>query len=165
LRLGVVDPSRSVDPERVAFVGFKTGAGGGPGMDRVDLPPTVGIAACLAVLLVLAWPFAQESASSVALYYTTGAVTPYAAGLLALVGVVVFAAGRQGRSDPSLAAGAGLVFGLFIAAISLLWAATARVDVLGSASALLSSQRWVLAAVSLAVPAAGLWYARVLRLF
>lgn len=133
-------------------------------MDRVDLPPTAGIAACLAVLLVLAWPFAQETASSVGLYYSTGAVTPYAAGLLALVAVIVFAAGRQGRSDPSLVAGAGLVFGLFIAVISLLWAFTARVDVLGGTSALLSSQRWVLAAVSLGVPLAGLWYARVLRL-
>jgi hypothetical protein len=134
-------------------------------MDRVDLPPTAGIVACLAVLLTLAWPFAVETATSVGLYYATGAVTPYAAGLLALVGVIVFAAGREGRSDPSLAAGAGLVFGLFIAAISVLWAFTARVDVLGGASALLSSQRWVLAAVSLAVPLAGIWYARVLRLF
>jgi hypothetical protein len=133
-------------------------------MDRVDLPPTVGIVACLAVLLVLAWPFAQETATSVGLYYSTGAVTPYAAGLLALVAVIVFAAGRQGRSDPSLSAGAGLVFGLFIAAISVLWAFTARVDVLGGTSALLSSQRWVLAAVSIAVPLSGLWYARVLRL-
>ncbi|MFC6942367.1 hypothetical protein ACFQE8_20705 [Salinirubellus sp. GCM10025818] len=133
-------------------------------MDRVDLPPTVGIVACLAVLLVLVWPFAQETATSVGLYYSTGAVTPYAAGLLALVAVIVFAAGRQGRSDPSLSAGAGLVFGLFIAVISVLWAFTARVDVLGGTSALLSSQRWVLATVSLAVPLAGLWYARALRL-
>lgn len=133
-------------------------------MDRVDLPPTAGIVACLAVLLVLAWPFAQETASAVGLYYATGAVTPYAAGLLALVAVIAFAAGREGRSDPSLAAGAGLVFGLFIAVISILWAFTARVDVLGGASALLSYQRWVLAVVSLAVPVAGLWYARALRL-
>ncbi|MEF8863219.1 MAG: hypothetical protein V5A40_15935, partial [Haloarculaceae archaeon] len=120
-------------------------------MDRADLPPTAGIVACLAVLLVLAWPFAVEAAPSVGLYYATGMVTPYAAGLLALIGIIVFAAGREGRSDPSLAAGAGLVFGLFVAAISVLWAFTARVDVLGAASALLSSQRWVLAAVSLAV--------------
>ena len=133
-------------------------------MDRVDLPPTAGIVASIAVLLVLAWPFAVEPASSVGLYYSTGAVTPYAAGLLALVAVIVFAAGREGRSDPSLAAGAGLVFGAFIAAISVAWAFTARVDVLGGASALLSSQRWVLAAVALAVPLAGLWYARALRL-
>lgn len=133
-------------------------------MDRVDLPPTAGVVACLAVLLVLAWPFTQETATSVGLYYSTGAVTPYAAGLLALVAVIVFAAGREGRSDPSLAAGAGLVFGLFIAAISVLWAFTARVDVLGGTSVLLSSQRWILATVSLAVPLAGLWYVRVLRL-
>jgi hypothetical protein len=133
-------------------------------MDRVELPPTVGIAACLAVLLVLAWPFALETAPSVGRYYSTGTVPAYAAGLLALVAVIVFAAGREGRSDPSVAAGAGLVFGLFIGLISVVWAFTARVDVLGGGSALLSAQRWVLAAVSLAVPLAGLWYARTLRL-
>lgn len=133
-------------------------------MDRVELAPTAGIVACLAVLAALAWPYLQESAASVGLYYASGAITPLTAGLFALVAVIVFAAGREERSDPALAAGAALVLGLFILVVSVAWALTARVDVLGGTGGLLPTQRWVLAAVSVLVPAAALWYARALGL-
>jgi hypothetical protein len=134
-------------------------------MDPVERPPTAGIVACLLVLAALAWPYASEPVAAVSAYYTAAPVTPLAAGLLALVAVIVFAAGREGRSDPELVAGAGLVFGLFIAAIGVSFALSARIDVIGGSSALLSYQRWVLAGASLLVPVVSIWYARILRLF
>lgn len=133
-------------------------------MDEVELAPTAGIAACVLTLAALAWPYFQELPRAVNDYYATGAITPFAAGLFALVGVIVFAAGREERSDPALAAGAALVLGLFTFVISLAWALTARVDVIGGASASLSYQRWVLAAVAALVPASAGWYARALGL-
>ncbi|MFB6207080.1 MAG: hypothetical protein ABEJ05_11210 [Haloglomus sp.] len=126
--------------------------------------PTVGIVGCLLVLAVLAWPYLQEPTAVVATYYASGAVTPLAAGLLAFVGIIVFAAGREERSDPALVAGAALVFGLFVLVINLTFALSARVDVLGGSSALLTYQRWLLAVVGL-VPVVGAgWYARTLGL-
>jgi hypothetical protein len=134
-------------------------------MDPVERPPTAGVVACLLVLAALAWPYVSEPVAAVSAYYAAAPVTPLAAGLLALVAVIVFAAGRQGRSDPELVAGAGLVFGLFIAGIGVSFALSARIDVIGGSSALLSYQRWVLAGASLLVPLFSVWYARTLRLF
>lgn len=142
----------------------KAGAGRPAGMDEAQLAPTVGIVGCVAVLAVLLWPYLGASAAAVSTYYATGPVTPLAAGLFALVGVIVFAAGREERSDPALAAGVALVLGLFVFAICLSWALTARVDVLQSPGVLLPQQRWVLAAVAALVPVGGAWYARALGL-
>lgn len=133
-------------------------------MDEATLAPTLGVLSCFAVLVVLAWPYLLASPGAVGTYYTTGFLTPLAAGLFALVGIIAFAAGREGRSDPALVAGVGLVLGLFVFAISFAWALTARVDVLQSPGAVLPQQRWVLAAVSAIVPASGAWYARALGL-
>jgi hypothetical protein len=134
-------------------------------MDPEERPPTAGILACLLVLAALLWPYLQEPVAAVSAYYSTAAITPLAAGLLALVAVIVFAAGREGRSDPELVAGAGLVFGLFIAIICVSFAFSARIDVIGGSSPLLSYQRWLLAAASVLVPVVSVWYARTLRLF
>ncbi|WP_255196811.1 DUF7548 family protein [Halorarius litoreus] len=141
-------------------------------MDDVKAAPTVGIVGCLLVLLVLTIPYLLVAESSaVGAYYGAGAITPLAGGLFALVGVIVFAAGREERSDPSLVAGAGLVFGLFIFLISALWAVTVPASVplqLGSldglAATLMELHRWLLAVVALLVPVSAAWYARTLRL-
>jgi hypothetical protein len=133
-------------------------------MDDLKVAPVVGIVGSLLVLAVLVWPYLQETATAVSAYYASGAVTPLAAGLLAFVSIIVFAAGRQERSDPALVAGAVLVFGLFVFLIALSFAFTARVDVLGGSSAALSSQRWTLAAVALVPLASAGWYARALGL-
>ena len=109
-------------------------------MKGTKTAPTAGIVGCLLVLAVLVWPYLQEPASVVSAYYGSGAVTPLAAGLLAFVSVIVFAAGREERSD------------------------TARVDALGGASALLTYQRWLLATAGLVPLASAGWYARALRL-
>lgn len=141
-------------------------------MDDVDAAPAAGVVGCLLVLTVLALPYLiVAEASAVGTYYGAGLVTPLAAGLFALVGVIVFAAGREERSDPPLSAGAGLVFGLFIAVICGLWAATVPASVpvqLGTASdlgtTLLEYHRWLLAVAAAIVPASAAWYAWALRL-
>jgi hypothetical protein len=130
-------------------------------MNARKAAPTLGIAACLAVLAVLVWPYAVESAESVGAYYASGAITPLAAGLFALVSVIVFAAGREGRSDPATVAGVVLVF---IVLITVVFAFTARVDVLGGSSPFISWQRWLLVATGVLVLLSGGWYARSLRL-
>ena len=94
-------------------------------MDQTKAAPTVGIAGCLLVLAVVMWPYLLETASAVSTYYGSGAVTPLAAGLLAFVSVIVFAAGREERSDPATVAGAALVFGLFVLVIAVLPLASA----------------------------------------
>lgn len=124
--------------------------------------PVVGIVACLLVLGALAVPFVLADGRQAGLYYDSGAITPLLAGLFALVSIVVFAAGREGRSDPALSAGVALTFGLFTAVVSLAWAATVRVDVLDSSLA--AYHPLVLAAVSLALPLTAVWYARSLGL-
>jgi len=129
-------------------------------MDGLRVAPLVGILGCVGVLGALAYPYAVSDVG-VGAYYGSGLVTPLAAGLLAAVGVIVFAAGREGRTDPSFAAGAGLVFGVFIVSILLAWGLTARVD----AVEVSQYHRWATVAVGLLVPIGGLWFAGALDLF
>jgi len=136
-----------------------------PGMEAVRLAPTAGVVACLAVLAGLAAPYLLVTdPGAVGVYYAAGAFNPLFAGLFALVGLVVFAAGRQDRTDPSLAAGTALVLGLFGAGLTLVWAASVPVSVvfqLGT-NALLEYHRVALVLLALAVPGAAGWYARAL---
>lgn len=135
-------------------------------MDGTRVAPLVGIAGCLAVLVVLATPYLAIAAGAAGTYYGTGAVNPLIGGLFAAVTVIVFAAGDRNRTDPATAAGVGLVFGVLVVAVSLAWAVTVPEDIVFqlSTSSLLGVHRWVLTAVSLAIPAGGLWYANTLGL-
>ncbi len=139
-------------------------------MERTRLAPTVGIAACLVFVAVLVVPFALVATpGAVTTYYSTGLVSPLFAGLFALIGVIVFAAGREDRSDPALAAGAALVFGGFIVLFAVLWLAGGPSDVIlsldeGGLVESLQYHPYVVLLVSLAIPAAAAWYARVLGL-
>ncbi|WP_159901443.1 DUF7548 family protein [Salinirussus salinus] len=127
-------------------------------MDHRRAAPLVGIAGCLAVLAALVYPYL--AADAVGTYYGTGVVNPLVGAVLALVAVIVFAAGREERSDPQFAAGAALVFAVFAFLILLGWALTVRVD----AVELPDAHRWVTAALALVAPLAALWYARALSL-
>jgi hypothetical protein len=141
-------------------------------MDDVRAAPTAGIVACLLLVAVLLVPYLVVSpGSAVNAYYNAGAITPLAAGLFALVGVIVFAAGREERTDPPLAAGAGLVFGLFAVAVTLAWALTVPASValqLGTGSdavtTLLEYHRYLVVLAAALVAGTGAWYARALRL-
>lgn len=126
-------------------------------MDQVRTAPVLGILGCLALLAALAYPFLLGS-GGVGAYYNTAVVNPLVAGLLALVAVIVLAAGRQGRTDPGIAAGVALMFGLAMVVIALLWALTTRVDTIEIAA----SHRWVVAGTATLVPLSGLWYTRAL---
>jgi hypothetical protein len=128
-------------------------------MEQVRLAPLVGVVGCLGVLGALAYPYAVGGVG-VSAYYASGPVNPLVAGLLAVVGIIVFAAGREGRTDPGFAAGAGLVFGVAIVLVLLAWGTTARVDAIG----ITQWHRWITVAVAGLVPAGGAWFARSLNL-
>jgi len=126
-------------------------------MDDVNLAPLVGIAGCLGVIAALLYPYLAAD-GGVGFYYGSGVVNPLVVGLLALVTIIVLAAGREGRTDPVLAAGAGIVFGLFMFVLALAWGLTARVD----AVALTQLHRWSVPAVAALVLVGSLWYSRAL---
>ncbi|MEF8785019.1 MAG: hypothetical protein V5A45_03735 [Haloarculaceae archaeon] len=129
-------------------------------MDGVRAAPLVGIVGCLGVIAALVYPYVAAD-GAVGLYYSSGVISPLVTGLLALVTIIVLAAGREDRTDPELAAGAGLVFGLFIVALLLAWAMTTRVDTI----TIWQYHRWVLPGIAVLVPLGSLWYARALRIF
>ncbi len=145
-------------------------------MEGRRLAPTLGIVASLAVLALLLVPYGVLDAADVGTYYGAGTVSPWLGGLLALVVVVVFAAGREDRTDPPTAAGVGVGLGLALAAVAVLWAVTVPSEVplqlttdrviLGPVSTadVLEPHRWLLALAAFAVPATGAWYARTLDL-
>ncbi len=129
-------------------------------MDHVRTAPLAGIAGALAVVLALGYPYVAAD-GAVGSYYGAAVVNPLVAGLLALVSVIVLAAGREGRTEPAYAAGTALIFGLFATGLLLVWAVTVRID----AVAITPLHRWVTVALSLVLPIAGAWYAKSLRLF
>jgi len=131
-------------------------------MNGLRTGPTIGIVGCVAYLLVLAVPyFIIETTSAVGAYYDAGALSPTIAALFALVAIIVLAAGREGRTDPSIAAGAGLVLGLVIVGLSLLWAVSVPVSlVLGlTESTLIEQHRWAVVAAALPIPLGAAWFA------
>lgn len=147
-------------------------------MDSRRAAPTLGIVSSVVVVLVLVLPYGVfDDAADVATYYGSGAVTPWFAGLLALVAVIVFAAGRESRTDPELAAGAGVGLGLAIFVVSVLWAVTVPMEVplqlttsrpiVGSleTATVIEYHRWMLAVVAVGPVVAGGWYARALELY
>lgn len=136
-------------------------------MDARRLAPTLGIAFCLLVCVVLAIPYlVVGDGTTVAFYYAAGVIDPLVAGLLCAVAVIVFAAGRQGRTDPGIAAGVALAFGAFVTFVAIAWALTVPEQVVFqlSRNALLEYHRAALVVTSTGVLASGLWYARVLSL-
>ena len=146
-------------------------------MDGRRLAPTVGIVASLLVVVLLAVPYGVVDGEAVANYYGAGVLSPWVGGLLALVAVVVFAAGREDRTNPETAAGFGLGLGAATVAVFALWAVTVPAEVplqlttdeplVGplTTGTVVEYHRWVTAGVALLVPAAGAWYARALRLY
>lgn len=132
-----------------------------------QVAPLAGIVACLLVLGVLAIPYVLADSATVGLYYSSGLLNPLVVGLLAVVSIVVFAAGRQERTDPALAAGVTLTFGLFMVLLTVTWALTIPEALLREfeiVAAALADHRWALVGVTLPVPATAAWYARSLGL-
>lgn len=139
-------------------------------MEGRRLAPLVGIVGSVALLVLLALPYALITTPGAVAGYYTAPLDPLFAGLFALVAVIVLAAGREERSDPAVAAGAALVLGVFVVLIVGLWVAGAPADVvLGLEEEgpvrLLRYHPAVTLAVSLALPASAGWYSRTLGLF
>ncbi len=126
-------------------------------MDDVDIAPLVGIVGCLGVLATLLYPYIVAE-GGVGTYYGSGVINPLVGGMLALVTIIVLAAGRQNRTDPGLAAGAGIVFGLFVLLLTLGWGLTARVD----AVVLTELHRWAVPGTAAFISLGSAWYARAL---
>ncbi|WP_158057354.1 DUF7548 family protein [Halorussus halophilus] len=124
--------------------------------------PTLGIVAAVVVLAVVAVPYFYLSGPNVAVYYGSPTPVPVhlVVGLFAMVSVIVFAAGRNGRTDPPTAAGAAVVLGGFMAVLTLWWALAAG-ELVGSfpVEATFDYHRWLLLAATLLVAASGGWYA------
>jgi len=137
-------------------------------MNGLRTGPTVGIVGCVAYLLVLVVPYLiVETTTAVGAYYGAGALSPAVAAVFALLAIIVLAAGREGRTDPSLAAGAALVLGVFIVGLSLVWATTVPVSlVLGlTESTLIEQHRWAVVAAAVPIPLGAAWFAVGLDLF
>jgi hypothetical protein len=147
-------------------------------MERTRLPPTVGIVACLALLAALVVPYLLiQTPRIAAAYYATSLINPLFAGLFGMVTLLAFAAGRQDRTDPPVAAAAALAFGTFATLICLLWLLSDPQSIILSVDLSPGSQAgenplvrnlqyhpYVVVLVSLVLPASAVWYARALRL-
>ncbi|WP_049970894.1 DUF7548 family protein [Haladaptatus cibarius] len=127
------------------------------------LAPKVGIASCVAVLLLLSLPYFLAPATVVGAYYGTIPVPVHLLDtLFALVAIIAFGSGLQNRSDPATVAGVTLALGAFMAVITLWWAVVTPADTLVEAARMdsLSGHRWAFALVTFAVPVSAGWYAR-----
>jgi len=136
-------------------------------MNGLRTGPTVGIVGCVAYLVALLAPYLiVETTSAVGAYYNAGALSPAIAAVFALLTIIVLAAGREGRTDPSVAAGAGLVLGVVILGLSLVWATPVPVSlVLGlTESTLIESHRWAVVAAAVPIPLGAGWFASGLDL-
>jgi len=135
-------------------------------MNRLRLPPTLGIAGALATAVVVVLPYVAlsgEDATAVGLYYASGVVGPNVVGLFAGIALVAFAAGRQARTEPDTIAGATLVVGAATLAVAVAWALTADTEIaLNTSATWLPTLRWVLVGTAAVLPASALWYAEVL---
>lgn len=147
-------------------------------MDSRRAAPKLGIVGSLLVVVALVVPYlVVDDAAAISSYYGAGTPTPWVAGLMALAGIIIFAAGLEDRTDPETAAGAGVGLGFVVFLIALLWAVTVPSEVplqlatdeplVGplTTGVVLEYHRWALAVVSALLPVAGVWYARSLRLF
>lgn len=132
-------------------------------------PPTVGILAALSYVVLVVLPYltlSEREVGGVAFYYSHGIAGPQFLSILALVAIVLFAAGRQRRTEPDYVAGLTLVLGAVLAILVLGWAVSVPESVvagLGTA-AWLDHHRWLLSTAALAMVASAVWYARALSL-
>jgi hypothetical protein len=133
-------------------------------MVEVETPATVGVvsAAAYAVGMIVPYVAGGVPGGAVQTYYTEfGVVGPPYIAVLALVALIVLAAGRQGRTAPDIAAGVALVVGFMVVLLTAMWAFGGVADVVGSLStaAWLEYHRWVLLAAGVGIFAGALWFA------
>lgn len=132
-------------------------------------PPTLGIVAAAGYVAVALAPYLllDPEPGILEFYYSFGLAGPPLLSLFAVVAVVMFAAGRQGRTEPDLIAGLTLVLGLVLAVITFHWAISVPETVVAEVTdaTWFEYQRWIVAGIAVLVPLASAWYARALELF
>lgn len=138
-------------------------------MDLQDVAPTVGVGACVALLVALAIPYVliTDAGSTLGAYYASGPVGGGGIAFMALLTVVVLLSGTRGTAEPDLVAGIALVLGVVTLALAVVWAVSIDSTVLFSfppSAAWIANHRWVVVAVATLVPVSAAGYARgVLR--
>lgn len=127
-------------------------------MQRTSIALRIGALACVALLCLLALPYALVEASAVQVYYGVGPISPLAVALFAGVALVALGAAAAGRSDPDVVAGLALVVGLGSVGITLSWALGAA-GVAGGlpVSATFEYHRWAVVGTSAVLALAGLF--------
>lgn len=133
-------------------------------MNTESAASAVGAVACLLLAAVAFAPalFVSQANGGVAAYYAAGPVGLSVVGFLGLLGVVVFLAGRQGRTDPATVAGLVVVLGAAMLAFALLWVASLDSNLIysfPSQYAWIADHRWAVTLVAAAVAVAGGAYA------
>lgn len=138
-------------------------------MDHERAAPLAGAVSCLLAVFAVVAPYVavpDAEAGVVGQYYGIGLVSPLAIGVLALVGVIAFAAGLKGRTDPTLVAGLMVGVGVLSLLVSLQWmlAVPATVGQSAATADFLGTHRWSIPAAAGLITASALWYARALGL-
>lgn len=120
----------------------------------------VSVAACLALLSALVWPYVVRPASDIRIYYGSGVVNPLLAGALAVGVAVAFAAARDRYLSAEAGAGVALVLGAFAFLVALAWAMTGRVDVFRAPGWAFPAQRWALVGLAAVIVFGAGWEVR-----
>jgi hypothetical protein len=134
-------------------------------MDMEDVAPTVGVGACVALLVALGVPYVAISGGETVLgaYYASGLVGAGGVAFLALLTAVVFLSGTRGTADPDLVAGISLVLGVVTFVLAVLWATAVDETLLfnlPASAAWITNHRWVVVALAAVVPVSAAAYAR-----
>lgn len=132
-------------------------------MEVEDVAPLVGSVACGAVVATLVAPFVliPDPGTELGLYYAAGPTGGTALGFLAPIAVVVFLAGRRGRTDPVTAAGLTLVLGLGMLGLAAAWALAVDPElVFNFSAAWMGYHRWIVLGATALVPLSAAVYAR-----
>lgn len=122
----------------------------------------LGVAAALAVVILLLVPYAVSDARAVGVYYGGDLVGPPLAGLFAAVAGIALLGAVSGRTDPPLAAGVAVVLGLIVVGLLGTWAFGVSAGLVGGMTTVAAFEwhRWVLAAAGVVLFAATAWFAR-----
>ncbi|MFP8891364.1 hypothetical protein ACLI4U_16590 [Natrialbaceae archaeon A-CW2] len=137
-------------------------------MRPVARPPTLGIIAALAygIIAIAPYVFLEVDSTVIDVYYDASLAGPQFLSLLAVVALVLFAAGRQGRTEPDTIAGLTLVIGVVLTVLTLTWALAVPTEIVLEAGDVtwFEYHRWGAVAAAATIPAAAAWYTRVLGL-
>ena len=131
---------------------------------RLDsIAPTIGAFTCLILAGVVFVPavIITTPGVSVADYYAAGPFGISVVGFLAILNIVVFLAGKQGRTDPVTVAGIALVSAIAMIGFAAVWAVSITSTLLygfPSQYAWIVNHRWVIVGLASVTALAGSGY-------